>query len=168
MELFDQLLEGHVLVLVRADRLAADALDQFEERGIAGEIDAQRQRVDEEPDEGLGLRDAAARERRADHQVVLAADPAQPRAEGGEQRHVERGSGLPPQGLQRTRGFPAQVHPLRCAPMGPGRRPGAIRGQVQHGRRAGERLLPVGELPVAHAAVEPLPLPGGVVRVLDL
>ena len=51
----DQLLERHVLVRVRAERDFARAPEELAHRGLSGQVGAQRQGVDEEADERLGL-----------------------------------------------------------------------------------------------------------------
>ncbi len=66
LQLLDELLEGQILMRVRAQGTAAHAAQQFAERGIAGDIGADSQRIDEEADEWLDLGPVAIGDRRAD------------------------------------------------------------------------------------------------------
>ena len=91
IQLFDELLEGQILVRERVDRALARALQQLGEPRIAGEIAAHDQRVDEKADEPVELRPAAAGDRTADGDVVLARVAHQQHLERGQQRHVQRG-----------------------------------------------------------------------------
>ena len=65
-------LVGHVGVREGLERRLARAPDQLVERRVAGQVEAQRQRVDEVADHRLELGAVAAGERRADDDVVLA------------------------------------------------------------------------------------------------
>ena len=63
------LLEGDVLVVLRPERPLLHPLQQLRHGGRAGEVDAHRQRVDEEADQPLDLPAARLRARRADDHV---------------------------------------------------------------------------------------------------
>ena len=73
LHLFHQPLEGQVLVLVRAQRGRAHPPQHLAERGVAGEVRPQRQRVDEKADQLLHLAARAAGHGAAHHHVVAAA-----------------------------------------------------------------------------------------------
>jgi hypothetical protein len=59
-ELLDELFEGHVLVRMGDQRGLAGPAEQLPERGVPGEVRAQHQRVDEEPDQALDLHPVAS------------------------------------------------------------------------------------------------------------
>ena len=54
-DVLDDLLEWHVLMVVRLERRLPDATEELVERRIAGEIDPQRQRVHEEANQPIEL-----------------------------------------------------------------------------------------------------------------
>ena len=116
-----QLLEGQVLVLVGRERRAAHLGQQLAEGGARRPAGAQHQRVDEEADEALGLRLGAARDGRADADVVLPGVARQQHLEGRQQHHEGRGALPLRQGLEglrrrsrggarRHRGAPVRLH----------------------------------------------------------
>ena len=72
LQLLDELFEGEVLVGVGAEGDVVDAGEQLAEGGVAGEVGAQDERVDEEADQRLELGAGAVRDRDADDDVVLA------------------------------------------------------------------------------------------------
>ena len=51
-----------------------EMLLQRTERGLTTKIDAQRQHIEKEPDDGLELLRSAVRDRRADHHLILPAE----------------------------------------------------------------------------------------------
>src|SRR5437868_3572912 len=71
LQLFDQSLKGKILIRVCAQRDISHALEQIPESGIARQIGAQNQRVDEEPDQAFGLASIAVRNRGPDNQIGL-------------------------------------------------------------------------------------------------
>src|SRR5262249_61538471 len=73
----DDLLEGDVLVRVGVQRRAPDPVDEFGEGGVAGQVGAQGEGVDEEADDVLNVGPGAAGERGAHNDGVLAAVAAQ-------------------------------------------------------------------------------------------
>lgn len=104
VQLRDQAAEGHVRVGVRLERGGAGAGDQLLERRVAGQVAAQRERVDEEADERLQLDLVAKRYRGAHAHVVQAAVPCEYRLVGGQHGH-EQGdvAGAGPDGSARRR-----------------------------------------------------------------
>jgi hypothetical protein len=161
----DQRFERQVLVGEGAERRLARRGEQGAEVGVAVEPRPQRQRVDEEPDEPLGLRPRAVRHRCADQQVLPAGVAREERREAGEEQHVE-GRPFPPR-------RPAQPRRRRCREEQPAarpaealhRRPRTVGRQLERRRRAGQPLPPVGELALQHLR-RPGALPAGVVGVL--
>ncbi len=170
VELLDQLLERQVLMGIGGQRGLPDPREQLRERwssGCAGEVGAQHQRVDEEPDQPLGPQLAAAGDRRSDAHVVGIADAGQQSLEGGQDGH-EQGHPLPArQRLQeRQQSGRESQGPARAA-RARSRRPRAIERQVEHRRRTGQAGPPVGQLGLQHLPTEPAALPDRVVPVLD-
>ena len=165
-QLVDQPLEGDVLVRVGAEGRFTHPAEQLPEAGVAGQVDAQGQSVDEEPDEVLDLVPAIG-DRRADHHVVLPGEALEQGREGGQERHeqgdlaalAETGEPRREVGRERERQGLAAV----AAHLGP--RP--VGGQIEHRGGAGEPPLPVPELPVQHLAGQPPSLPDGEVGVLQ-
>jgi hypothetical protein len=167
LQLLDDALERQLLVGQRAQAHLPHPGQQLPERGVAGQVGTQRERVDEEPDQPLDLGSLAPRDRYAHHDVVLAAVPVQQHLERGEQGH-ERGRAFAPgQRLDARHHRLGQLEPAGAAAPALYRRPGPVGRQLQHGRRAGERLLPVLHLGDERVALHPLALPHRVVRVLD-
>ena len=74
---------------VRAQGRLADPSQQRSKRGLAGQIGAQHEGVDEEPDETLDVRAGATRDGRAHHDVLLAGVAIQQRLKRGQQRHEQ-------------------------------------------------------------------------------
>ncbi len=162
----DQALERQVLMCVGAGAHPAHLRQEVAEAGLAAELDAQRQGVDEEADQPLRLAAGAVGDGRAHHHVVLPGVAAEQGGEGGEEGHEERrplalGDGAERRGERRrhARGMPAAA---RAA----GRRARAVERQVE-GRRAGEVLAPVGEISGQRLAVQPPALPERVIGVLE-
>ena len=74
LQLLHQLLERHVLMRIRPQRQLPHPLQQARGTvGSPGQVRPQHQRVDEEADQPFQLAMRAARDRRADHDVVLPA-----------------------------------------------------------------------------------------------
>ncbi len=160
-------LEGDVLVGIGAQRHLTHAAQQLAHGGVAVQAGAQHQRVEEEADEPLQLDAVAAGHGRADGDVVLPGVARQQQLEGRQEEHEGREAFAVAEGL----------HGLgQCARQHDGsqgaRRRGvvvawSVGGQLQVLRRAVELAPPPGELLLQLRPVQPLPLPGGVVRVLE-
>ncbi len=162
-----QLFEGEVLARERLQRGPARLIEQLAEGEAGGRPAAQGQEVQEVADERLALPAVAAGHRSPHHQVLLPGRAVQQRLEGGEEQHVERDAFGARPGLERLGERARQRQRGWSAAEALHRRPGAVRGQVEHRGRAGELAPPVGEEPCEGLAGEPLPLPGREVRVLD-
>ncbi|MBB5884738.1 hypothetical protein GGR71_001781, partial [Xanthomonas sp. F1] len=87
----DDLLEGNVLVVLGAQGGGAHAFEQATDGRLAGQVDAQRQGVDEEADQRLDLLPAAVGRRSADDHLVLAGQARQHGGPGGGQGHEQGG-----------------------------------------------------------------------------
>ena len=166
VQLGDQLFERQVLVRVGVDCRRALAVQRREQAGLAAEVDAQGDGVDEEADQPLDLAPAAVGDRRPDRQVELPGGARQESAEEGREDH-EEGRPL----VAAERGEPRgdlgrkDDRPVG-ATEGLHRRPRPIGRQLER-RRAGEPLAPEGEVARQHLPLEGLPLTDGEVGVLD-
>jgi hypothetical protein len=167
LQLFDQLFERQVLVGVRRARPVLDAGEELAQRGIARQIRAKDQGVDQEADQPLGLELRAAGDGRPDQNVPLARVAAEQPIEGGEQGH-EEGRPLPlGQGLEAGGQLPGKEQRHRAAPGAQHRRPRTVGRQVQDLGSTGEPLPPPGDLALEELPGQPLALPQREVRVLD-
>ncbi len=153
---------------VGRERPRPDVAEQLAERGIAGDAGADHEGVHEEADEVLELGPVAARHGRAHGQVVRAGLRVEEGVERGEQRHEERGALGAAQRLERgpdlggdlergVAGAGARRRPVRVDAIPEGNRAG----------RAGERVLPVGEVRVVRALAPRPPLPDRIIGVLQ-
>ena len=100
LQLLNEPLERHVLVRVGTEAHLPHPPEQFPERRLAGEVGAQHQRVDEEPDQPFEFRAGVARDGRADDDVLLSRVAVEQHVEGREQGHVERNVRPPAQFAQ--------------------------------------------------------------------
>src|SRR5665213_3007870 len=87
--LYDSL-EGQVLMREGAKRRSPDAGHHVAEAGRAVHLEAQDERVDEEPDQIFRAGVPAPRGRRSNEDVLLAAPAMEQGAEDAEQEHVRR------------------------------------------------------------------------------
>ena len=165
-QLLHQLLERQLLVLVRSQRRFPHLAQQAGKGRLAAHAGAQHQRVDEEADQPLHLRARAVGDGGAHHHVLLPGVAPQEGLPGGKERHERRGALALPERAQRPRRLRGDVEaPARRRRA----RPAAARavgGELQQRRDAVQLLAPVAQLRLQHLAREPLPLPGGEVRVL--
>jgi hypothetical protein len=92
VERADELVERRLPV--RGGGALADAGGQVGERGVAGEVHAQRDGVEEQTDPVLGP-EWTVGDRGAEHEVVLAGEPAEDGGDGAEEGH-ERGDAVAP------------------------------------------------------------------------
>ncbi len=144
-ELAHHRLEGdpRVVVCVEGDR--AHALQQRGERGVSGEVEAQREGVHEEAEQVLGPL-GTVRDRSADDDVRLSGDPVQHRRVSGEQGH-EQGAATGAAQLAQTTGE-FRVEGVEDRPAVGGHRGGArpVGRQCQDGQLAAEGAAPVGQI----------------------
>ncbi|GAA2800476.1 hypothetical protein GCM10010505_29100 [Kitasatospora aburaviensis] len=167
-----QVLERHVLVRVRGQRVAAHPAEQLGERRVAGEVGAQHQGVDEEADQVVQGLVGAPGDRGADRDVAAGAELAQQRGQPGLEHHEEAGPAVAGERPQALVQLGVDPHRQVGAPVGHRRRPGPVERQLDLLRQARQLLPPVAELVVQQAVrvrtvAEQLPLPEGVVGVLD-
>src|SRR5437588_12711223 len=85
LERIDQLLERQVLMRVGTERRFLDAPDRRLKGGIARKIGPEREQIDEESDQVLGLGAGASGDRRSDDEVVLTAPSFQQDIDGSDQ-----------------------------------------------------------------------------------
>jgi hypothetical protein len=90
LQLFDQTLERHFLMRVGFQGHVAHLAEQFMERHLLVKPRAHDERVDEEPDEVLGLPLIASRDGRARENIALAGVACEQCLPCGEQRHEHR------------------------------------------------------------------------------
>jgi hypothetical protein len=166
LQLGHQLLEGHLLVLVRAQRHLAHPPQHLPKARVSTEIRPQHQGVDEEADQLLHLPARASGDGAAHDDVLDPAVLREQHLEGAQQRHVQRRPLAPPERLRALQQLGGEIHRNRLAPVRPHRRAGMVRRQLQQLRRSRELLRPVRELPIQDLALQLLALPHGVVRVL--
>ena len=86
-ELFNQFFERHILIGISIERGLPHAREELEETRIAGQITAQRQIIQEKADQVVSLSAWSIRDRRADDNILLAAQTMKQHVESGEQRH---------------------------------------------------------------------------------
>ncbi len=90
-EVFDEVLEGQVLMVVGVQAGAADLVQQLGEGGVVVQAGPDHQGVDEEADQGEGWGLAAVGDEGADRDVVLAAVAGQQGLESGQRGHEHGG-----------------------------------------------------------------------------
>ena len=163
---FHHLLEWQVLVLLRRQHLGLHLLDQRRHRRAVVQLRAHRQRVDEESDQPLGLAAAAVRHRRAHHHVRLPRQPRQHHRPRRQQRHVQGRAVLQAKRLECLRQRRLHAYFQQRAAIVLLRRTLAVGRQRQQGRGAAQRLAPVVAFTRQPFALQALPLPYRVIRVL--
>ncbi|EYF04582.1 Hypothetical protein CAP_4402 [Chondromyces apiculatus DSM 436] len=165
-ELVGDLLEGDVLVRIGPERCLARARQERTEGGLAREICAQHQGVDEEAEEAFDLFPRAPGDGGADAEVRLVRVTAEEHREGRQQRHEQRRALLSAQRPQIVAEIAGELEGQGAAPVGDHGRPRTVRGKRKRGR-ARERRLPVGQVSVLGLSLQLAALPDGVVGVLD-
>ncbi len=171
VEQLDQALERDVLVGEGGEVGFPDPAEYLGERRAAGQVGAQDEGVDEEPDQVIGRVVGAPGDGGADGDVIAGAQAGQ---EHGERRLGEHEEGHPVlarQGGEPGPGRRGDREGDGAALVGGRGRPGPVGGQGELFREASERAPPVGGLPGELAgrvvfAAEQAPLPQGVVGVL--
>src|SRR6185369_727960 len=161
------MLEGNVLMCEGFERRRARRAQQFRESLRVRQLAAQDERVGETADEPFRLNVLTIGDGRADEQVALARVAVEQNFEGREQRHERRHALALAERLDGFIKSPRQEEGVRRAPEGLHGRAREVSRQIEYGRRAFKKLLPVIELLVERAALKTLPLPRGVVAVLD-
>ena len=90
LDLFDHLLKWEILVIVRFESAATNAPQYFRKAGIASEIRAHHQRVDEKPNEILDFEEISTGNWRTHNHIFLAGVAVEQNLESGKQRHEQR------------------------------------------------------------------------------
>ena len=152
---------------VRLDRRPADPAEQFAEAGIARQVAAHDERVDEEPDQALRARAEFARRSatRRRYRLAPSSGGGAPETPPAASCRASRPRFRPSARTASSVAFGKVVDrsPPRWLATG-GR--GRSRGQLELGH-ARELLRPVLELRLEDLALEPVPLPDRVIGVLD-
>ncbi len=164
---FDHLLKRQILVLVCAQGRLAYPLEQLQERRGARKVDAQRQAVDQQADQGLAGRLVAVGHRHADDHVLLAGIAPQQGGIGSQQGHEQGRPRLPAQAVQPFGERPPHLEMQRRPGGALHLWAGIIGQQPQDGWGAGKALLPVGHQSLQGFALQHLALPAGVIAILD-
>ncbi|CAG6852628.1 hypothetical protein PICSAR11_04025 [Mycobacterium avium subsp. paratuberculosis] len=160
VEPLHQHLERNVLMLEGGQAAGLNQGQQLGEAGVAGQVDPQHQRVDEEADQLVERRVAPPGDREAHRHIGTRADLGQQHRQGGLHHHEAGGVVFTrdPAHLLLQLGGPVDRHAV--AALVGRRRVGPVGGQRQPLGHAGQRVLPVGQLG-ADAAV-------GVVEITEL
>ena len=167
-----QLLERDLLVLRPARSASRTRASSSRERRVAGQVGAQHQGVDEEPDQVIQRLIRPPGDRRPGRDVVPAPSRDNNTASAAcSTMNTVAPSPGPARPAARAPG--RHLHPARHAPVA-GHRPAAAgrRAAPAPAGRPGQAVPPVGQLPGQQAVrvvlgAEQLPLPQRVVRVLD-
>ncbi len=160
------LFERDVLAILRPQRALLHPPQQLRHGRRAGEVHAQRQRVDEEADQPLDLLPLTVGRGGAYHHVGAAREPAEHHRPPREHRHEQRGPVALGERPEPRGKLLAQVDRHRGSGVVLPRRTRAVGGELQQLRRAGERAPPVLRLRLQDVPLQPPPLPRRVVRVL--
>ncbi|GAA3040745.1 hypothetical protein GCM10020229_59990 [Kitasatospora albolonga] len=171
VELLHQALEGQVLVGVGVQVGVPDPGDQLAEAGVAGEVGAQHQGVDEEPDQVLQRTVGPAGHRGAQRDVGGTGEPGEQGGQGGLHHHEQGGVVAPGELLDPVAQRAVDPGGQHLAVEGRGGRAGPVGREGQLLREVGQGPPPVGELGGQQALrvlgpAQQLLLPEGVVGVL--
>ncbi len=151
-ELAHDRLERHARVVVGVEGDRAHPVQEGAERGIAGQVEAEREGVHEEAEHVLGAF-GPVRDRGADDEVRLPGDPVQHRRVPGEQGH-EQGAAADAAHLAQPPGeFRVEGVEDRPAVRRHGRRAGPVGGQCEDGQFATEGGAPVRQVLLGVPAV---------------
>ena len=166
-QVLDQAFEGQLLVIEGLQRDLGGVPDLFAERLIGGEIDRQRQRVDEEPDQAFQLGVGPVGDWRSDQQSILAGvagqQDAERRPEDDERADaLSRAEAVEPV-HQLGRQLKAKGGAAAAEPIGPR----FVDRQVQNPGIGPNQVSPKGDQALQPFAGQALALPYGEVRVLD-
>ncbi|GAQ58688.1 hypothetical protein a10_08580 [Streptomyces acidiscabies] len=172
VELLDEVLEGKVLVGVGGQRRLPYAAQEFGEGGVAGQVGAQDEGVDEEADHVVGCLVGAACDGGADGDVVSGAELGEEGGQGCLEDHEEGRSVAAGQLAEFVVQFGGDGQRELFAPVRRGGGAGAVEGELELFGDSGQLAGPVGELVRGEAVrvgrlAQQLALPEGVVGVLD-
>ncbi|SAL06825.1 hypothetical protein AWB78_08267 [Caballeronia calidae] len=150
---------------VGGNRRVADLREQITQRGLAREIGAQHQRIDEQADERLDVCVRTVGDGRADGHLRLSGEPREQGLEHGEQQHERRHAFALSKRVQAFGQLETQRKGQRRATSADLRGTRAVGGQIQR-REVGKLTAPVLRLTLELGAGEPVALPQRVVGVL--
>ncbi len=166
LEHLHQPLERNVLVRVRVQRDAPDAVNDRAETRASRKIRPQHESVHEKSDERFQLLARPVGNRRPDHYVVLARISEQQNIEGREQSHEQRRALCRRQPAQSGGDSGRQREAVESAAEIGSDRARAVRNQG-HRRQPGKLRAPVRHLRLEPLTAQPLPLPDREIGVLD-
>ena len=101
---------------VGLDRRPADPAEQFAEAGVARQVAAHDERVDEEPDQPFELGTSAPGDRRPDREIVLPRVAVEENLKCCQQRHVQRRALALDRALERLQESPSATVVDRSPP----------------------------------------------------
>ncbi|VVN28723.1 hypothetical protein PS623_04669 [Pseudomonas fluorescens] len=163
---FDQLLERQVLVRLAGHDGVTQLLEQVACTHLPVQLAAQYLGVEEGANKAFAFRANPVGHRRTDTQVALAAVAVQQGRQSGGHGHEQGQAALAIERMHPRRQCRVEVEAVQPALMALHRRPWAVAGQFQQRLFIAQPGLPVGQLALAFAAFQPLPLPHAVVQVL--
>ena len=144
-EMCDQVSKGHVAVAQGLDHRVPDACQHGGEWLFARQRHPQRQGVHELPQHRALFAFRAASHWAGNHQVVVTAEPMQPRGVSSEQHHKGRGLLRFGQGMNPRAGHLAQAKGLAAALVLGVHGTGLVQRQAVDRRRRVQCVLPMGE-----------------------
>ena len=161
------MLKGELLVVVGRQRRGFDLLQQLPEALLRGKACADRQRVDEEADQGFEIGMVTTPDRNTNRKILLAAVAMQQQGNQGEQAHLERGALKAAELLKRSQELRGDLEGHARSPVGWGGGPGMVAGELERFETC-ELGNPVVLEGLQAITAEALALPGGVVVILHL
>ncbi|MNM72602.1 hypothetical protein D3C81_843010 [compost metagenome] len=164
---FDQLLERQVLMPLGAQYPLLDLGQQAAEAQCAVELGLKHLGVDEEADQALGFHPVAVGGRYPDADFTLPAVALQQGLERRQQHHEQRHAFALGQGSELTAEAVVEGNRLTRATVALHARARPVAGQFKHWLLTVELRQPVLQLAFTLARLHPVPLPDGVVGVLD-
>ncbi|MNH20017.1 hypothetical protein D3C79_797700 [compost metagenome] len=164
---FDQLFERQVLMPLGAQYPLLDLGQQAAEAQCAIELGLEHLSVDEEADQALGFHPVAVGGRYPDADLTLPAVALQQGLERRQQHHEQRRAFALGQGSELTAEAVVEGNRLTRATVALHARARPVAGQFKHWLLTVELRQPVLQLAFTLARLHPVPLPDGVVGVLD-
>ena len=165
-ELGHHAVERQLLVGPRFQRRATHSAQQFREARVAGQVGAQHQRVQQQPDHRLQFGPVAAGHGGAHCDVLLAEAAHQQQLEGGQQHHEHGGVVVAGQKLDAVHQLARQRQGFQRAGFVFSLDCGGLDGDAQR-LQAGQLLAPVVQRAAQRAALQPRLFPEGDVAPLQ-
>ncbi|GAB2875234.1 hypothetical protein GCM10027277_50690 [Pseudoduganella ginsengisoli] len=167
LQCFHHLLKRQILVRISAHGVALDAGQQLRHGRLVIELDAQRQRIDEEADQAFNFRALPVRHRRAHDDIVLAGQARHQHGPSRQQGHEQGCAMALAQRLQARRHVGRQREARHAARIALHGGTGAVGGQFQQLRRTGQVIFPERGLRRQRVALQPVALPCRIVGILQ-